>query len=63
MVGSGQAHGSDGSQDNEAVLELLMQRGESRRALAVLRQPNLSQELMYKFAPSLMASIPAETVS
>ena len=49
-------------QDNEAVLELLVQRGEWHRALAVLRQPNLPQELMYKFAPSLMASIPAETV-
>ena len=52
-----------GVQDNEAVLELLVQRGEWHRALAVLRQPNLSQELMYKFAPSLMANIPAETVS
>ena len=50
------------AQDNEAVLELLVQRGEWRRALAVLRQPHISPELVYKFAPGLMASLPAETV-
>ena len=50
-------------QDAEAVLELLVQRGESHKALAVLRQPNLSRELIYKFAPALMAAAPADTVS
>ena len=49
-------------QDSEAVLELLVQRGEVSRALAVLRQPSLSRELIYKFAPPLMAAAPADTV-
>ncbi|KAK9789373.1 hypothetical protein WJX73_010275 [Symbiochloris irregularis] len=49
-------------QDSEAVLELLVQRGEIPQALAVLRQPNLSRELVYKFAPPLMAAAPADTV-
>ena len=49
-------------QDAEAVLELLVQRGEARKALAVLRQPNLSPELAYKFAPPLMAAAPSDTV-
>ena len=49
-------------QDAEAVLELLVQRGEAGRALAVLRQPHLSRELAYKFAPPLMAAGPAATV-
>ncbi|KAK9814445.1 hypothetical protein WJX72_006013 [[Myrmecia] bisecta] len=48
--------------DNEAVVEYLMARGEASRALAVLRHPNVSQELFYKFAPVLMASAPRETV-
>jgi hypothetical protein len=39
------------SQDNETLLEYLLQRGEESRALAVLRQPNISHELIYKFAP------------
>ena len=38
-------------QDNETVLEYLLQRGEALKALAVLRRPGVSQELVYKFAP------------
>ena len=38
-------------QDSETLLEYLLQRGEESRALAVLRRPNISHELMYKFAP------------
>jgi hypothetical protein len=41
-------------QDNETVLEYLLQRGEAAKALAVLRRPNVSQELAYKFAPVWM---------
>jgi hypothetical protein len=33
------------------VLEYLLQRGEALKALAVLRRPGVSQELVYKFAP------------
>jgi hypothetical protein len=39
------------AQDNETVLEYLIQRGEALKALAVLRRPGVSQELVYKFAP------------
>jgi hypothetical protein len=39
------------AQDNETVLEYLLQRGEALKALAVLRRPGVSQELVYKFAP------------
>ena len=38
-------------QDNETLLAYLLQRGEESRALAVLRRPNISHELIYKFAP------------
>ena len=38
-------------QDSETLLEYLLQRGEESRALAVLRRPNISHELIYKFAP------------
>ena len=41
-------------QDNETVLEYLLQRGEALKALAVLRRPGVSQELVYKFAPVLL---------
>lgn len=33
------------------MLEYLLQRGDVAKALAVLRLPNVSQELAYKFAP------------
>ncbi|BDA49156.1 Vacuolar protein sorting-associated protein 18 homolog [Coccomyxa sp. Obi] len=49
-------------QDNESVLEYLLQRGEASKALAVLRRPGISQELVYKFAPALIAAVPAETI-
>lgn len=49
-------------QDWEAVVEYLMQRGEADRALPVLRRPGVSQELWYKFAPTLMLLAPAATV-
>ena len=39
-----------------------MQRGEAERALPVLRRPGVSQELWYKFAPTLMLLAPAQTV-
>lgn len=32
------------------------------RALRVLRNPNASRELLYKFAPALVAAAPSETV-
>lgn len=49
-------------QDNEAVLECLLQREDAERAIALLRRPDVSQELLYKFAPGLMALAPSETV-
>ena len=49
-------------QDWEAVVEFLMQRGEAERALPVLRRPGVSQELWYKFAPTLMLLAPGPTV-
>lgn len=49
-------------QDNEAVLEYLLQREDAERAIALLRRPDVSQELFYKFAPGLMALSPKETV-
>ena len=49
-------------QDNEAVLEHLVQRGEVVRALAVLRRPDVSAQLFYKFAPSLMPLSPSQVV-
>lgn len=51
------------TQDNEAVLEYLLQREDAERAIALLRRPDVSQELFYKFAPGLMALAPRETVS
>ena len=49
-------------QDNEAVLEYLVQKGDVQRALALLRRPDVSQELFYKFAPGLIPLAPGETV-
>jgi hypothetical protein len=48
--------------DNETVIEHLMQRGEVARALGVLRRPNVSLELVYKFAPVLIVAAPTDTV-
>jgi len=48
--------------DNETVIEHLMQRGEVSRALGVLRRPNVSLELVYKFAPVLIVASPTATV-
>ncbi|MEW5309299.1 MAG: hypothetical protein WDW38_001194 [Sanguina aurantia] len=43
--------------DTEGLLEVLTSRpGGTARALAVLRKPSVSPELVYKFAPSLVAS-------
>jgi hypothetical protein len=44
------------------VLEYLLQRREAGRALAVLRRPGVSPELLYKFAPALVAAAPGPTV-
>ena len=44
--------------DHEALLECLMQRGDVRRALGVMRLPSVSREIVYKFAPDLMAQAP-----
>ena len=40
-----------------------MARRDIKRALAVLRRPNVSQELLYKFAPALMEAAPEEAVT
>ncbi len=44
------------------MLEYLLQREDAERAIALLRRPDVSQELFYKFAPGLMALAPQETV-
>ena len=49
-------------QDNETLLAYLLQRGEESRALAVLRRPNISHELIYKFAPVCALCIELEAV-
>ena len=44
------------------MLEYLLQREDAEHAIALLRRPDVSQELFYKFAPGLMALAPHETV-
>lgn len=49
--------------DHEAVLEYLTQHPASAsKALAVLRKPSCSTELVYRFAPGLVAAITEEAV-
>lgn len=48
--------------DHEATLERLVQGGEAERALEVLRKPSVSPELVYKYASTLLALAPAQTV-
>ncbi|EFJ45682.1 hypothetical protein VOLCADRAFT_105888 [Volvox carteri f. nagariensis] len=51
--------------DHEGLLEQLMARpqpGGAVRALAVLRSPSVSRELVYKFAPGLVAAAAGEAV-
>eukprot|EP00210_Caulerpa_lentillifera_P005686 g5438.t1 len=55
-------HFAESRHDHEALLESLMQRGDIRRALAVMRLPSVSRELVYKFAPDLMSKAPALAV-
>ena len=45
------------------MLAYLLQRGEESRALAVLRRPNISHELIYKFAPVCALYIELEAMS
>ena len=45
------------------MLEYLVQKGDVQRALALLRRPDVSQELFYKFAPGLIPLAPGETVN
>lgn len=44
------------------MLEYLLQREDTKRAIALLRRPDVSHELFYKFAPGLMALAPGDTV-
>lgn len=48
--------------DSEAVVEHLVGRGEASRALPLLRRPDTPRELIYKFAPPLMAAAAEATV-
>ncbi|KAG1655491.1 hypothetical protein FOA52_008962 [Chlamydomonas sp. UWO 241] len=49
--------------DHEAVLEYLMSHpGAAAKALAVMRKPSCSSELIYKFAPGLVAAVPEAAV-
>eukprot|EP00898_Chlorokybus_atmophyticus_P003117 jgi/Chlat1/3806/Chrsp259S03935 len=48
--------------DHETVLSHHIQRGDAAKALSLLRRPRVPQELVYKFAPALMALDPVATV-
>lgn len=48
-------HFAESRHDHEALLEALMQRGDVRKALGIMRLPSVSREIVYKFAPDLMA--------
>lgn len=49
--------------DQEALLEYLMRNPEgAKRALGVLRKPSVGPQLVYKFAPELLAAATQETV-
>ncbi|WIA14238.1 hypothetical protein OEZ85_002776 [Tetradesmus obliquus] len=49
--------------DQEALLEYLMRNKDgATRALGVLRKPSVGPQLVYKFAPELLAAAPQETV-
>lgn len=49
-------------EQHETVIHHYIQQGEAKKALAVLRKPNISPELQYKFAPDLIMLNPYETV-
>ena len=49
--------------DDGAELELLMSAGETAQAIGVLRKPGTSLALVYKYATTMMAREPTETVS
>ncbi|GMH42479.1 hypothetical protein BSKO_10398 [Bryopsis sp. KO-2023] len=55
-------HYAECRHDHETLLECLMQRGDVRRALGVMRLPKVSRELVYKFAPDLMSLAPGLAV-
>lgn len=55
-------HYAECRQDHETLLECLMQRGDVRKAVGVMRLPRVSRELVYKFAPDLMTLAPAQAV-
>ncbi len=44
------------------MVEHLVARGDAGKALALLRRPDIPRELVYKFAPALMAAAPAATI-
>eukprot|EP00890_Picochlorum_soloecismus_P001861 jgi/Picsp_1/2676/NSC_00906-R1_vacuolar protein sorting-associated protein 18 homolog len=48
--------------DNEAELDLLIRQGDAERALDVLRKPSIDPTLLYKYASSLMAIAPSQTI-
>ncbi|MCO5603326.1 hypothetical protein L7F22_057476 [Adiantum nelumboides] len=49
-------------EQHETVIHHHIQRGDAKKALGVLRKPNTSPELQYKFAPDLIMLDPYETV-
>ena len=48
--------------DFEAELDLLIRQGDAERALDVLRKPSVDSTLVYKYASSLMAIAPSQTI-
>eukprot|EP00250_Pteridium_aquilinum_P006787 c16631_g1_i1 orf=516-3560(-) len=49
-------------EQHETVIHHYIQQGEAKKALGVLRKPNILPELQYKFAPDLIMLDPYETV-
>eukprot|EP00879_Flechtneria_rotunda_P019362 GHRR01020334.1.p1 GENE.GHRR01020334.1~~GHRR01020334.1.p1 ORF type:complete len:907 (+),score=281.55 GHRR01020334.1:278-2998(+) len=54
---------ADAKGDQEALLEYLMRNADgAKRALGVLRKPSVGPQLVYKFAPQLLATATTDTV-
>lgn len=49
-------------EQHETVIHHYIHQGQAKKALGVLRKPNIPPELQYKFAPDLMMLNPYETV-
>jgi hypothetical protein len=60
--GWGGGSGGDGDRSSSSSSSSARRAAAAARALAVLRDPRVPQELVYRFAPALVAAAPRETV-